>query len=418
MPKAAREFQVFAKPIGPLCNLNCRYCYYLNKQPLHANAASLRMPDSLLDAYIRQHIEASPGQTISFSWHGGEPTILGLDYFRRIVSLQHKNLPRNKRIFNGIQTNGILLDEEWCRFLSTEGFSVGLSLDGPQPLHDCYRVARGGEPTHTQTVRAFQQLKRNGITCDILCAVHDQNVRHPLSVYRYFKEIGGRYIVFLPIVERARDSESELAPWTVPADAFGEFLCSIFDEWIREDIGRISVQIFEEAARPLQGRDHSLCIFRKTCGDVPVVECNGDFYPCDHFVNEAHYLGNILETPFLQLLESPAQREFGNAKRNSLPRYCLQCDVLDMCHGECPKNRFLTPPEHEPGLNYLCRGYKRFFTHCRPYFLKIIELARTREEKEIKAGRNDPCPCGSGLKFKKCCLGKERKSPAGSQKQG
>jgi uncharacterized protein len=415
MAKAVREFQVFAKPIGSICNLQCRYCYYVDKQPRHAGVESLRMPDSLLEEYIVQHIEATRGDTITYSWHGGEPTLLGLDYFQRIVSLQRKHQPRNKRIFNGMQTNGILLDDKWCRFLAAEGFGVGLSLDGPPELHDRYRITRGGEPTHRQAVHAFEHLKRCGITCDILCAVHDQNVRYALPVYQYFKEIGAKYIGFLPVVERISGSNSEITPYSVPADAFGTFLFAIFDEWSRRDIGRVSVQIFEEAIRPLQGADHSLCIFRKTCGDIPVIERTGDLYSCDHFADAAHRLGNIQQTPFAELLNSPAQRAFGEAKRNSLPRYCRHCDVLDMCNGGCPKDRFIPTPEGEPGLNYLCPGFRRFFSHCRPFFLKIVAMARAREGKKTAPGRNDPCPCGSGLKYKKCCMGKEKETGVRSQ---
>jgi uncharacterized protein len=407
MAKAAREFQVYAKPVGPLCNFNCVYCYYSKNPDLKADINSKCMPDGLLEDYIRQHIEASSGPTISFSWHGGEPTLLGLDYFRNIVALQRKYLPRDKQIFNGIQTNGLRIDEDWCRFLSSERFGVGLSLDGPPELHDCYRLTCGGEPSHAHALRAFERLRRSGIQCDILCAVHDRNVLHPLAVYRYFRAIGGRYIGFLPIVERMSKSQSEVAPYSTPAEAFGEFLCAIFDEWKNQDIGRVSIQIFEEAIRPLQGSEHSLCIFRKICGDIPVVERNGDYFPCDHFVDAQHHLGNIQKTPLIRLLDSREQKDFGAAKRSTLPQHCLQCDVLDMCNGGCPKDRFLMTPEGEPGLNYLCRGFKRFFTHCRPFFLNVIEHSRARQAREPQIGRNDPCPCGSGLKYKKCCMGKK-----------
>jgi uncharacterized protein len=408
MAQASRDFQVFAKPIGPLCNLACRYCYYIPKQPAQAGMESLRMPEPILEQYIAQHIAASRGPAVAFSWHGGEPTLLGLDYFKKIVALQRKHLPRGKRVFNGMQTNGVLIDAEWCTFLAAEGFGVGLSLDGPQDLHDRYRRTRAGEPTHGQVLRAFELLKHSGITCDILCAVHDGNVRRPLQVYRYFKEIGGRNISFLPIVVRTPGSESGIEPCSVPAADYGSFLCVIFDEWIRQDIGRVSVQIFEEAIRPLQGAEHSLCIFQRTCGNIPVVEHNGDFFSCDHYVDEAHRLGNILDVPFVQLLESAAQRAFGEAKRVGLPQYCRQCAVLDMCNGGCPKDRFLRTPEGEPGLNYLCSGFKRFFAHCRPFFQKVIAAARARQAKTNNVGRNDLCPCGSGLKFKRCCLGKEK----------
>ena len=415
--KASREFQVFAKPAGASCNLQCQYCYYLEKLPHHPPIESLRMPDDILELYIIRHIEASPGPAITFSWHGGEPTLLGLEYFKRIVALQRKHRSHNQRIFNGMQTNGILLNEEWCRFLAAEHFGVGLSLDGPAELHDLYRFNRGGESTHRQTLHAFENLKRYGVTCDILCALHDKNVRQPLEVYRFFRDIGARYIGFLPIVKREPGTSTGVSSHTVPADAFGEFLCTIFDEGAHRDMGHIAVQMFEEAARPVQGMDHSLCIFRETCGDIPVVEHNGNFYSCDHYVDEMHLVGNIRETPLSELLDSPAQIAFGEAKRVTLPRYCRQCEVLAMCHGGCPKDRFVSTPDGEPGLNYLCPGLRRFFVHSGPFYQKVAALARARETSRVKnpvagrntspgVGRNDPCPCGSGLKYKKCCLGK------------
>ncbi len=351
-----REFQIFVKPAGAACNLECRYCYYLEKRRLYP---TFRMPDDLLEEYIVQHVEACPSPVISFSWHGGEPTVLGLDYFRRIVALQRSHQPPGRRIFNGIQTNGILLDEEWCRFLAAERFGVGLSLDGPAELHDCYRVTRNQQPTHRQTMRAFELLLRHGVTCDILCVVHDKNVKRPRDVYRFFRDIGARYLGFLPA--------------TAPAEAFGTFLCTIFEEWMRRDRERIAVQIFEEASRPVRGLEHSLCIFRETCGDIPVIEHNGDFYCCDHFVDPEHRLGNIRETPLVELLESPAQVAFGQAKRDALPAYCRACEVLDMCNGGCPKDRFIRTPDGEAGLNYLCAGFKRFFTYSRPHLVRLAE---------------------------------------------
>lgn len=418
MIKASREFQVFAKPMGAICNLDCRYCYYLKKEHLYPAGESFRMPDGLLEDYIVQHIEASPGPVISFSWHGGEPTVLGLDYFRRIVALQRKHRPPDRRITNGMQTNGNLLDEEWCRFLATEGFGIGLSLDGPREMHDRYRVTRGGKPSHRQTLRAFRLLRRHQITCDILCVVNDCNVHYPTQVYRFFKEIGGQYIGFLPVVEQRPDAEGGVSPHTVPAEAYGTFLCTIFDEWMRQDVGRITVQLFEEATRPARGLDHSLCIFRETCGEIPVLEHNGDFFSCDHFVDPQHRLGNIRETSLVELLESPAQRSFGQAKKDALPRYCQVCAVRPMCNGGCPKDRFLVTPDGEAGLNYLCAGLKRFFTHSLPYLIRLASLERdgrphepltqlaraTVAQRYPDAGRNDPCPCGSGRKYKKCCL--------------
>jgi len=400
--KASREFQVFAKPGGAVCNLDCRYCYYLEKQQLYPKGASFRMDDALLEEYIAQHIDASPGPDVNFSWHGGEPTVLGLDYFRTIVGLQRKYQLPGWRITNGVQTNGTLLDEEWCRFFSAEHFRVGLSLDGPWELHDRYRVTKGQRPTHREVMRGFRLLRRHRVPSDILCVVHDQNVQHPAQIYRFFREIGAHYIGFLPVVEPAPDADRGVSPQTVPAEAFGEFLCTIFDEWARRDVGRISVQIFEEAFRPARGLEHSLCVFRKTCGEIPVVEHNGDFFSCDHFVDEQHRLGNIHETALVELLESPAQRTFGQAKLDGLPRYCRTCEVRPMCNGGCPKDRFLRTPDGEEGLNYLCAGFKRFFTHVRSRLMQPATLRNGRHSPSTS--RNDPCPCGSGRKYKKCCL--------------
>lgn len=363
MATASREFQAFAKPAGWWCNLACRYCYYLKAGQLYPQGPPPRMTDSLLETYIVQHIEASPGPVVTFSWHGGEPTLPGLDYFRRIVAIQAKHRPSGRRIVNGIQTNGLLIDEQWCRFLADEAFGVGLSLDGPADLHDAYRVTRGQQPTHKQVVRAFRLLRRHRIACDILCVVHNLNVRHPTGVYRFFKELGARYLTFLPLVEPAQDESGGASARSVPAEAYGTFLCTIFDEWLREDMGRLGVQIFEETARAVRGHEQALCVFRQTCGDVPVVEHNGDVYCCDHFVDPGHRLGNIQQVPFVELLESPAQREFGRAKLDTLPRCCRVCEVRRLCNGGCPKDRLLRMPGEKESLNYLCVGLKRFFIH-------------------------------------------------------
>jgi uncharacterized protein len=400
--KASREFQVFVKPAGAVCNLDCQYCYYRDKRSLYPDAGALRMPVPLLEEYIVQHIAAAPGPELDFSWHGGEPTTLGVDFFRQAVELQRKHKPAGWRIRNGIQTNGVLLDEEWCRFLAAEHFKAGLSLDGPAELHDAYRVTRGGQPTHQQAMRGYRLLRQYEVPTDIVCVVHNLNVGHPLSVYRFFREIGCRYLGFLPAVESAPEAPDGIGPYTPSAEAYGAFLCKIFDEWIARDTDRIAVQTFEEAARPALGMEHSLCVFRETCGQIPVVEHNGDFFPCDHFVDRQHRLGNIRETPLGELLNSPALRAFGDAKRDALPRYCRDCEVLAMCHGGCPKYRFIRTPAGEPGLNYLCAGLKRFFLHSRA----PIERIASRDQPPVPrpaVGRNDPCPCGSGLKFKKCC---------------
>ncbi len=371
--KSSSDFQVFAKPVGGSCNLDCRYCYYLDKTQMYQASPSFLMPDIILEEYISQHIEASSEPVIRFSWHGGEPTLAGVDYYRRIREIQRRHNPPGRLILNGMQTNGTLLDDEWGGFLAEEGFFMGLSLDGPQELHDVFRLDRQGRPTFSRVMRGLEILRKHRIHPDILCVVNAENVEYPLKVYRFFKEIGADYITFLPLVEEQPGTASGASPGSVSAESWGEFLCAVFDEWVGNDIGRIKVQIFEEAARTAFGQEHSLCIFRPVCGDIPVIEHNGDFYSCDHFVDGGHHLGNIIETPLVEMLESPAQRAFGRAKLESLPRWCRDCEVLEMCNGECPKNRFIKTPDGEGGLNYLCSGYRRFFNHCRPFVEEVAE---------------------------------------------
>ncbi len=411
--KPSREFQIFAKPAGSRCNLACEYCYYLETQELYPGE-SLRMSEQLLETYIVQHIQASTEQTILFSWHGGEPTILGLDYFQTIVELQQKHRPPGKFIINGIQTNGTLLDKKWCRFFQKHKFLVGISLDGPKELHDMYRKSKTGKSAFDQTLYGYSLLKQYGVTTEILCVVNAKNVKSPLQVYRYFKQLGAKYISFLPLVEPL--DNGSVSNRTVPATAFGRFLFKIFDEWQSNDIGNIKVQIFEEAARTAFKQEHTLCIFKRTCGGVPVVEHNGDFYSCDFFVEKEHRLGNIQDVALVDLLDSPTQRKFGKNKLDTLPQFCRTCSVRVMCNGGCPKNRFIYTPDGEAGLNYLCAGYKMFFSHCRPF---VEQVSRVWSEQQIqsktvqsaapiasshKMGRNDPCPCGSGKKYKHCCL--------------
>jgi uncharacterized protein len=362
-----RSFQVFVKPAGAACNLACDYCYYLGKGAAAEGNLPARMPDDLLETCIARHFEASADEIVRISWHGGEPTLLGLDYFRRVVAIERRLRPPGRTIANGLQTNGTLLDDEWGRFLAAEGFSVGLSLDGPRELHDAHRRTRDGRPSFDEARRGFEVLRRHGVPTDALCVVGAHNVRRPLEVYGFFREIGAAFLTFLPLVERRPDAIGGVSPASVSPAAWGEFLRAVFDEWVDRDIGRIKVQIFEEAARTAFGQEHSLCIFRPVCGDVPVLERNGDVFSCDHYVDAAHRIGNIRETPLDRLLDGPAQREFGRAKLATLPRRCRECEVLDMCQGECPKNRFAAGPGGEPGLNYLCAGYEAFFTHARPF---------------------------------------------------
>ncbi|MHB9029557.1 MAG: anaerobic sulfatase maturase, partial [Candidatus Latescibacterota bacterium] len=364
-------------------------------------------------------IEASSEPVVQFSWHGGEPTVLGLDYFRRIVELQIKHCPPGQRLFNGIQTNGTLISESWCRFFKEAGFGVGISMDGPRDIHDRNRGAKDGKPSFDQVLRGYELLLRYKIPCDILCVVNSYSVSQPLEILRFFRNIRARYVSFLPLVEPQPEAEGGVSPRTVPAEAWGDFLCAVFDEWMLRDIGQLKVQIIEEAARIAFEQEHSLCIFRPTCGDIPVVEHNGDFFSCDHFVDPEHCLGNIGETPLVELLESPAQRGFGQSKLDTLPQYCRACEVREMCNGECPKNRFIETPDGEAGLNYLCAGYKRFFSRCQLFVSEVAAQWRNplagqpraatharSVQAESHPGRNDPCPCGSGVKYKKCCMGK------------
>jgi uncharacterized protein len=383
MDQPSREFQIFVKPVGPLCNLDCYYCYYLEKTHLYPDVRSFRMPVDILEEYIVQHINASTDRVISFSWHGGEPTIAGLDYFKKIVDLQRKHQPDGKRIMNGMQTNGTLLDDRWCKFLADEDFAVGVSIDGPREFHDRYRLTGDGKSTFEKTMNGYRLLKQHGVLCEILCVVNAHNVLFPLEVYRFFRQLEAQYITFLPLVEPSPGSETGVSEATVPSEAFGDFLCTI----------------------------------KKICGGVPVVEHNGDFYSCDHFVDKEHFLGNIQKTQLVELLDSKEQKAFGQAKMDTLPRYCLECEVRDMCNGECPKNRFIKTPDGEDGLNYLCKGYKNFFTHCRPFVDEVAALWRQQNPEKSKhqantrsggitpkVGRNDPCPCGSGKKYKNCCM--------------
>ncbi len=378
------DFQVFVKPVGASCNLACTYCYYLDKSELSADSGLHRMTDDLLEMYIIQHIQASAEPTIFFSWHGGEPTLAGLDYFRRITEIQKKHLPANRIVLNGIQTNGTLLNEGWCQFLKKEHFIVGISIDGPEEFHSVNRVRSDGKSGFDGVVSGYQLLKSYEIPCEILCVVNSFNVNFPLEVYRFFKTLNSEFITFLPLVEKQISSGKVVSERTVPAKAFGEFLCAIFDEWKTADIGTVKIQIFEEALRKAFGTEHSLCIFKPVCGRVPVVERNGDFYSCDHFVNPAHYIGNIRQRSLSEMLESPQQKSFGQAKLDTLPDYCHQCEVREMCNGACPKDRFISTPEGEPGLNYLCEGYKLFFNHCNPFVEEVAEAWKSESQAPLQ----------------------------------
>ncbi len=374
MSAISREFQIFAKPVGATCNLRCSYCYYLEKKQLYPGKKKILMSEELLEKYVMQHIKATTEDIITFSWHGGEPLMAGIGFYRNAVALQRKYKPAEKSIINGLQTNGTLLNEEWCQFLAEENFTVGLSIDGPGDMHNMNRRNRHGGNTLFDVLRGFTLLKKHRIVPEILCVVNAGNVRSPLVVYDFIKHLAPNYVAFLPLVEPDPGSPSGASGNSVTSVDFGIFLSSVFDVWVQKDIGEIKIQIFEEAFRIAFNQLHTLCIFKRNCGGVPVIEHTGDFYSCDHYVNNDHLLGNLKENSISFYLDSDKQKAFGSAKSNTLPNYCLKCEVLSSCNGECPKNRFIKSPDGESGLNYLCSGYKYFFNHCRP-FVEAISVA-------------------------------------------
>ena len=393
-------FHIMAKPTGPICNLDCKYCFYLEKEALYPNTSQWAMRPEVLESYIRQHIEAYPSDTVFFAWQGGEPTLLGVEFFRQVVRLQSK-YAGGKKIENAVQTNGILLDDEWGRFLAENEFLVGVSIDGPKRFHDVYRVDKGGQPTFSRVVRGMEVLKAHGVSFNTLTVVSKKNSHYPLEVYRFLKRHGSGFMQFIPLVERvaARAPDNGLtmvspafaqaaavAEWSVEAEQFGRFLCAIFDEWVRNDVGKQFVQLFDVALEIWAGMEASLCIFRRTCGSAMALEHTGDLYSCDHFVYPENRLGNIMESSLAALAGSPQQKQFGEAKSDSLPRYCRECEVRFACNGECPKHRFLTAPTGEPGLNYLCGAYKMFFTHIDPYMKFMAnELMKQRAPANVMA---------------------------------
>jgi uncharacterized protein len=363
-------FHVMAKPIGPICNLDCRYCYYLKKEALYPRGENFRMSPEVLETYIRDYLALQEGHELSMTWQGGEPTLLGLEFFEQVVALQQK-YAGGRKVANAIQTNGTRLTPEWCRFFKVNDFLVGLSIDGPRKLHDTYRVDKGNKPTFDSVLAGLKLLKRHGVEFNTLTVVSASNVKRPLEVYEFLKEQGSGFLQFIPLVERTDatspvevgTTRSEVTRWSVPAVAYGEFLCTIFDHWVRADVGKVFVQLFDVALGIWSGRGSSLCVFSENCGRALAVEHNGDLFSCDHFVYPKYNLGNLLNTSLGDMVNSAAQQAFGQAKSITLPKYCRECDVRFACHGECPKNRFTMTPDGEPGLNHLCAAYKRFFTH-------------------------------------------------------
>jgi uncharacterized protein len=428
-------FHVMAKPTGAICNLDCEYCFFLSKEMLYPGSR-FRMADELQETYIRQLLDAhARAPEVVVAWQGGEPTIMGLDFFRRSIELQQRYATPGQRIVNTLQTNGTLLTDEWGAFLKEHEFLVGISIDGPREIHDTYRVSKGGKPTFDRVIRGLDVLKRHGVDWNVLTTLHAANGDQGSRVYRFLRdELEATFIQFIPIIERATPETLEVADagWgghvqgrplytqtgelvtrrSIGAEQYGRFMIDVFEEWVRRDIGRVYVQLFDTALANFYGEPPGMCVHAETCGLQVALEHTGDLYCCDHFVEPDYLLGNISETPMQQLITSSQQTRFGQDKRDTLTRYCRDCDVRFACNGGCPKDRFATSPCGERGQHYLCPSYKNFFHHVdRPMRAMAALLATGRAPAELigvyaaedaRRGRNEPCTCGSGRKWKHC----------------
>ncbi|MBK7254640.1 MAG: anaerobic sulfatase maturase [Ignavibacteria bacterium] len=427
-------FHLLSKPSGSTCNIDCTYCFFLSKEALYPNEKS-RMSEATLEEYIRQLLESHRISEVTVAWQGGEPTLMKLDFFRLSVEIVEKYRRPGQVINYTFQTNGILLNDEWCEFFKKNNFLVGLSVDGPREIHDTYRVDRGSQGTFDKVMKGLNLLQRHKVEYNILCTVNAANENHGRTVYRFFRdELKAKWIQFIPIVERATSETIEIANqgWSIQKDRkrllytqkgnlvtertvgalqYGRFLVDIFEEWVRHDVGKVFVQLFDVTLESYIGR-HMLCIHAPTCGYGPALEHNGDLYSCDHFVEPDYLLGNIHKTHMLDLVSSPEQRKFGRDKLDSLTAQCQKCEVRQLCNGGCPKDRFALSKDGEQGQNYLCPGLELFFTHTRSAMLemlKLLELHRAPADvmaliaaEDIKRGIYKPCPCGSGNKFRFC----------------
>lgn len=375
----AKPLYVMLKPAGAHCNLACKYCYYLEKNKLYPTAQRHLMSDEMLEQFTREYIEAQTMNQVLFTWHGGEPLLRSIDFYRKALSLQQK-YARGRRIDNVIQTNGTLLTDEWCEFFAQNHWLVGISIDGPQPYHDHYRLTAAGKPSWQKVMQGIKLLKKHGVEWNAMAVVNAYNVNHPLEFYRFFKENGCQFLQFTPIVERltrhedgrtlaslADKNEIPLSEASVAPEQWGYFLCAIFDEWVRKDVGKIFVEIFDCTLANWMGISPGICAYSKECGHAGVMEHNGDVYSCDHFVFPEYKLGNIRDHSLIDMLYGEQQQEFSRLKHSSLPRQCKECDMEFACHGECPKNRFMKDKYGDSGLNYLCPGYYHYYQHVAPY---------------------------------------------------
>lgn len=354
---------IMLKPVGAVCNLRCSYCYYLDKKDLYPDDKQFVMSDTLLEKFIEEYINSQTMPQVLFTWHGGEALMRNIDFYKKAIALQ-KKYARGRQIDNALQTNGTLLTDEWCRFFKENNFLIGISLDGPQQFHDRYRKTKDKRPSFYRVMKGIELLKKHEVEFNILAVVNDYNVDHPLDFYNFFKSIGAQFIQFSPIVEKI---DGIMAPWNVPADKWGDFLISIFDEWVKQDVGQTYVQMFDAALANWAGVDPGVCIFAKECGHAGVMEFNGDVYACDHFVSPEYKVGNIYSNSLMEMMYSQKQINFGKDKHQTLPQQCNCCKYKFACWGECPKNRIIKTAEGEDGLNYLCEGYYKFFDHIAPY---------------------------------------------------
>ena len=437
VPAAPAAFHVMAKPTGAICNLDCEYCFYLSKDQLYPGSG-FRMEPRVHEAYISQLLAAHKGaEEVVVAFQGGEPTLMGVDFFRRTLELEQQYRRPGQRILNTLQTNGTLLDDQWGAFLREHDFLVGLSVDGPREMHDAYRVDKGGKPTYDRVMRGLGVLRRHEVDWNALTTVNAANGDHGRTVYTFLRdELGVRFIQFIPVVERVtpgllplaeagrqrrrgerplyRQHGDQVTHRSVGAGQYGQFLIEVFEEWVRRDVGEVFVQDFDTALGHWLGLDQAgMCVHARTCGIAVALEHNGDLYSCDHYVEDNYLLGNITSgRTLLQLVSSPQQTAFGNAKLNTLPGYCRRCDVRFACNGGCPKDRFLTTPDGQQGLHYLCAGYQRFFRHIDEpmrVMASLLSQGKTATSvrdwyaaRDTRRPRNDPCTCGSGRKWKKC----------------
>ncbi len=387
-----RPYHVMLKPRGAICDLDCTYCYYLDKEALYPGSA-FRMSEEVLDTFTRQYLTSQESPEIVFGWQGGEPTLMGLDFFRQAIEAQARYRPAHTRIVNTLQTNGVSLTDEWCEFFLKHAFLVGISLDGPARLHDAYRVDKGGKPTFERVMRGVELLRQHGVAFNVLTTVHAANAEYPVEVYRFLRDdVKTRFIQFIPVVE-PRDA-GRASERSVTGAAYGAFLRATFDEWVHNDVGQVFVQLFDVALAAWVGQPAGLCVFEETCGNALALEHNGDLYACDHFVEPAYRLGNIREQELPVLVSGEVQRAFGRAKRSMLPAYCRACEVRFVCNGGCPKNRFIETPDGEPDLNWLCAGYRDFFNHIRPAMEYMTHALHHRQPPagimELLAAGDDP----------------------------